>query len=124
LRSPLDLDLATVESIYRDATRQGDKETAGIANALMQRAENLDESPFEEDEDFGIPRDQIEEMRRMAAEMSDAEFEAFRLDSRKIIPLPLFYLVMGGKRKKSPRPPPSEQARKAQRRSDLDLFSE
>jgi tetratricopeptide (TPR) repeat protein len=125
LRSPIDLDLAKVESIYRDATRQGDKETAGIAKGLMQLAENLDESLFEEDEDFGIPKDQIEEMRRMAAEMSDAEFEAFRQDSRKFIPLPLFDLVMGGRRKKSSRPRPSEQARKAQRRSDHpDLFSE
>jgi thioredoxin-like negative regulator of GroEL len=124
-RSPLDLDLAKIESIYRDATRQGDKETAGMAKTLMQLAENLDESLFEEDEDFGIPRDQIEEMRSMAAEMSDAEFEAFRQDSRKFIPLPLFDLVMGGKRKKSSRRTPSEQARKAQRKSDQpDLFSE
>ena len=33
----------------------------------------------------------------MAAEMSDDEFEAFRKDSRKFIPLPLFDLIMGGK---------------------------
>jgi tetratricopeptide (TPR) repeat protein len=125
LRSPLDLDLAKVESIYRDATRQGDKETAGIAKTLMQVVENFDESPFEEEEDFGIPRDQIEDMRRMAAEMSDAEFEAFRQESRKFIPLPLFDLVMGGKRKKSSGRPPSEQARNAQRRRDQpDLFRE
>ena len=125
IRSPLDLDFAEIESIYRDATRQGDKETAGMAKTLMQLAENLDESPFEDDEDFGMPRDQIEEMRRMAAEMSDAEFEAFRQDSRKFIPLPLFDLVMGGKRKKSSRRPASEQARKAQRRNNQpDLFNE
>jgi tetratricopeptide (TPR) repeat protein len=127
-RSPLDLDFAKIESIYRDATRQGDKETAGIAKTLMQLAENLDESPFDDDDDdddFGISRDQIEEMRRMAAEMSDAEFEAFRQDSRKFIPLPFFDLMMGGKRKKSPSRPSSEQARKTHRRSDQpDLFSE
>jgi tetratricopeptide (TPR) repeat protein len=125
LRSPLDLDLAKVENIYRDAIRQGDKETAGIAKTLMQVVENFDESPFEEDEDFGLPGDQIEEMRRMAAGMSDAEFEAFRQESRKFIPLPLFDLVMGGKRKKSSTRPPSEQARNAQRRRDQpDLFNE
>jgi tetratricopeptide (TPR) repeat protein len=126
LRSPLDLDFAKMESIYHDATRQGDKETARIAKTVMQVAENLDE--FEEDyedNDFGIPRDQIEEMRRMAAEMSDAEFEAFRQDSRKFIPLPFFDLVMGGKRKKSSTRPPSEQPRKAHRKSDQpDLFGE
>jgi len=124
LRSPLDLDLTKVENIYRDATRQGDKETAGIAKTLMRVAGNFDESPFEEDEDFGLPRDQIEEMRRMAAEMSDAEFEAFRQDSRKFIPLPIFDLVMGGKRKKSSHPQ-SDQARNARRRTDQpDLFNE
>ena len=94
----------------------------------MQLAENLDESPFDDDDDdddFGISRDRIEEMRRMAAEMSDAEFEAFRQDSRKFIPLPFFDLMMGGKRKKSPSRPSSEQARKTHRRSDQpDLFSE
>jgi tetratricopeptide (TPR) repeat protein len=125
LQSPLDLNLAKVEAIYRDASRQGDKETAGIAKTLMQLVENLDESPFEDDEDFGLPRDQIEEMRRMAAEMSDAEFEAFRQESRKFIPLPIFDLVMGGKRKKSSPHPPSGQARNTPRRADqTDLFSE
>jgi tetratricopeptide (TPR) repeat protein len=125
LRSPLDLDLAKVEIIYRDATRQGDKETAGIAKTLIQVVENFDESPFEDDEDFGLPRDQIEDMRRLAIEMSDAEFEAFRQESRKFIPLPLFDLIMGGKRNKSSRRSPSELERNAQRRTDPpDLFNE
>jgi hypothetical protein len=126
LRSPLDLNFAKMESIYHDATRQGDQETARIAKTVMQLAESLDEfEEDDEDDDFGIPRDQIEEMRRMAAEMSDAEFEAFRQDSRKFMPLPFFDLVMGGKRKKSSSRSPSEQARKIQPKSDQpDLFSE
>ncbi len=89
----------------------------------MGTAENLFEPPSDE-EDFGLPSDEIEDMRRIAAEMSDAEFEKFRKASAKIIPMPLFDLIMAGIREKSSRKPKSEQRRRAGRRTNQpDLFS-
>jgi hypothetical protein len=123
-RSPLDLDIAAVDKIYHDAIRQGDTKTAKLAKAAMGIAENLLEPPIEE-EDFGFPSDELEDMRRMAAEMSDTEFEEFREESSKVIPLQLFDLVMAGIRKKSSRRPQSDQHRRASWRTDqLDLFNE
>ena len=122
-RSPADLDIAEVDKIYHDAIRQGDTKTAELANAAMEAAENLLEPPIEE-EDFGFPSDQLKEMRRMAAQMSDAEFEKFRKESDKFIPLTLFDLVMAGVREKSSRRPQSEQRQRTSRRTDqLDLFN-
>jgi hypothetical protein len=121
-RSPADLDIAAVDKIYHDAMRQGDTKAAEVAQAAMEAARNLLEPPIEED--FGLPREQLEEMRRMAAEMSDAEFEKFREESGKFIPLPLFDLVMAEVREKSSRRPPPEQCRRAARTTDqLELFN-
>jgi hypothetical protein len=64
-------------------------------------------------------------MRRMAAQMSDAEYEAFRQESAKEIPLPMFDLVMGRILGKSSRRSQSAQSRRGSRRTDqLDLFNE
>ena len=122
-RSPDDLDLAELENIYLDAIRQGDAKTAEVARAAIATAEDLFEPP-DEDEDYGIPSDQLEEMRRVAAGMSDAEFEEFRKESAKIIPLTLFDLVMTGVREKSSRRPKSEKRQRPSMWTDEpDLFS-
>jgi len=122
-RSPYDLDIAEVDKIYHDAIRQGDTKTAELARAAIGTAENLLE-PSDEEEDFGLPSDQLEDMRRMAAEMSDAEFEKFREESAEFMPLPLFDLVMAGIRDKSSRRPRSDQRRRgAGRTNQPDLFS-
>jgi hypothetical protein len=122
-RSPYDLDIAELDNIYRDAIRQGDTKTAELAKAAIGTAENLSE-PEDEEEDFGLPSDQLEEMRQMAAQMSDAEFEEFRKESAKLIPLKLFDLVMAGIRKKSARRPQSEKRQRPYMGTDEpDLFS-
>jgi hypothetical protein len=134
-RSPLELDFAAVDKIYHDAIRQGDTNTAKVAKAAMQTAESLayppiddeEEEEEEEDEDapFGIPLDELRQMRQMAAQMSDAEFEAFRKESAKEIPLPIFDLVMGRIMGKSSRRSQSAQSRRGTRKTDqLDLFNE
>jgi tetratricopeptide (TPR) repeat protein len=129
-RSPLDLDFAAVDKIYHEAIRRGDTNTAKVAKSAMQTAESLAYPPIddndEEDEDtpFGIPLDELEQMRQMAAQMSEAEFEAFRQESAKEIPLPIFDLVMG-RLAKSSRRSQSAQSRRGSRRTDqLDLFNE
>ncbi|MBV8224188.1 MAG: hypothetical protein JO232_03240 [Verrucomicrobia bacterium] len=122
-RSPHDLDIAELDSIYHDAIRQGDAKTAKLARAAIGAAENLSEPPDEE-EDSGLPSDQLEEMRRRAAGMSDAEFEEFRKESVDFIPLTLFDLVMAGVSEKSSRRPKSEKRQRPSMRTDEpDLFS-
>jgi hypothetical protein len=130
-RSPLELDFVAVDKIYHEAIRRGDTNTAKAAKKAMQTAESLAYSPFddeeEEDEDtaFGLPLDELRQMRRMAAQMSDAEYEAFRQESAKDIPLPMFDLVMGRILGKSSRRSQSAQSRRGSRRTDqLDLFNE
>jgi hypothetical protein len=121
-RSPDDLDVAEIDKICRDAIRQGDTKTAAAANAAMEAVKSFYAPPIEED-DFGFP-DEVDEMRRMAAQMSDAEFENFRKESDKIIPSGLFDLVMAGVRERPSRRPESEQRPRATRRTDqLDLFN-
>jgi hypothetical protein len=120
-RSPYDLDIAEVDRIYHDAMRRGDAKTAQLAHAAIETARNLIEAPDEE-EDYGFPSGQIEEMRRMAAQMSDAEFEKFRKDSDKFIPMRLFDLVMAGVRDKSSRPTEPEQRKRTHRPSDQPDF--
>jgi hypothetical protein len=118
-RSPDDLDIAELDNIYRDAIRQGDTKTAELARAAIATAENLSET-----DDFGLPSDRLEEMRRTAAGMSDVEFEAFRKESARLIPLTLFDLVMAGVRGKSSRRPQSEKRQRPSPRTDEpDLFS-
>jgi tetratricopeptide (TPR) repeat protein len=120
--SPIDLDIAEVGRIYHDAIKQGDKKTAQLAKAAMGIAENFVEPP-DEGEAFGPPSDQLEEMRRMAAEMSAAEFAAFRQESSKFIPLPLFDAVMAGIREKPSHQPQPERRRRANRSTNQpDLF--
>jgi len=119
-RSPVNLDLGALDKIYHDAIRQGDTKTAEVAQAAMEAAEDLLEPPLEED--FGLPLDQLEDIRRMAAEMSDAEFEKFREASGKSIPLPLFDVIMAEVREKSSRGPHAEQHQRA-RQGQLDLFN-
>jgi hypothetical protein len=122
-RSPHDLDIAELDDIYYDATRQGDTKTAELARAAIGTAENLSE-PASEMEDFGLSRDQLEEMKQMAAQMSDAEFEEFRKESAKLIPLKLFDLLMAGATGKSSRRPQSERRQSRSPRTDEpDLFS-
>jgi thioredoxin-like negative regulator of GroEL len=122
-RSPYDLDIEQLDKIYHDAIRQGDTKTAELARAAIGTAENLLEPP-DEKEDFGFPSDELEEMQRMAAQMSDADFEEFRKESEKFIPLTLFDLVMSGVREKSSRRPQSEKRQRPSRRTDEpDLFS-
>src|SRR5271165_485783 len=122
-RSPHDLDIAELDNIYHDAIRQGDTKTAELARAAIGTAENLSE-PEDEEEDFGLPSDQLEEMQQMAAQMSDAEFEEFRKESAKFIPLTLFDLVMAGVRGKSSRRSRSEKRQRPSMRTDEpDLFS-
>jgi DNA-binding ferritin-like protein len=100
-RSPVDLDLDELDKIYRDAMREGDTKTAEIAGRAIQAAENLAEPPL--DGDFGPLHEQLEEMRRAAAEMSDSEFEQFRKESRKLIPVELFNVIMADVRGKPSR---------------------
>jgi hypothetical protein len=122
-RSPYDLDIEQLNIIYRDAIRQGDTKTAELARAAIETAENLLEPP-DEKVDLGFPTDELEEMQRMAAQMSDAEFEEFRKESEKFIPLPLFDLVMAGVREKSSRQPQSAKRQGSRRKTDeRDLFN-
>ena len=51
-------------------------------------------------------------MRRAAAEMSDAEFEAFRKESGKFIPLSIFDLIMADVRGGPSRRPRPERRRR------------
>jgi len=120
-RTPADLDIAEVEEIYDDAMRQGDAKTAELARSAIKTAEQLLELPDEE-EDFGFPHEQIEDMRRAAQQMSDAEFEKFRKESGKIIPLPLFDLVMAGVRKKSWALEPDRRRRTGKQTGQLDFL--
>jgi hypothetical protein len=116
-----DFDVAEVESIYDDAMQRGDTRTAELARSAINTVEQFLELPDEEEE-YGFPREQIEDMRRMALEMSDTEFEKFRKDSGKIIPLPLFDLLMSGVRKKSSVPESEKRGRTGKRTDQLDLF--
>ncbi|MBV9488294.1 MAG: hypothetical protein JO069_01035 [Verrucomicrobia bacterium] len=102
-RSPADLDLAEADEIYRDAMRQGDTPIAELVKAAMEDARDALAPPF--GGDLGPPRAQLEEMRRAAAEMSDAEFAQFRRESAKFIPLPVFDMFMADVREKPSRPP-------------------
>jgi hypothetical protein len=120
-RTPADLDIAEVEKICDDAMQRGDTKTAELARSAIKAAEQLLEPPDEE-EDFGFPHEQIEDMRRAALEMSDAEFDKFRKESGKIIPLPLFDLLMAGVRKKSWAPEPERRRRAGRQRDQLDFF--
>jgi hypothetical protein len=126
-RSPLDLNIAEVDKIYRDAVRRGDTKTAALANTAIEAAKNFIDPTFEEDDpedDFGFPSEQLEEMQNMAAEMSDAEFEKFRAESAKFIPLTIFDLVMAGAREKSSRQTRPEERKHVNRRTDQpDLFN-
>jgi hypothetical protein len=122
-RFPHDLDIGELDKIYHDAIRQGDTKTAELARAAIGTAENLSE-PANDEEHFGLSSDQLEEMRQMAAGMSDAEFEEFRKESAKLIPLRLFDLVMAGVRGKSSRRPQSEKRQRTSMRTDEpDLLS-
>ena len=114
--------IVELEGIYHDAMQRGDASTAELARSAINTANQLLEPPDEE-EDFGFPREEIEEMRRMALEMSDPEFEKFRKESGKIIPLPLFDLVMAGVRKKAPAPESEKRRRTGEGTGQLDLFS-
>jgi hypothetical protein len=63
-------------------------------------------------------------MRRAAAEMSDAEFEKFRKESSKLIPLPLFDIIMSNVRGQPSRGPQPERRRRDKRTTDqLELFN-
>ncbi len=119
--SPGDLDLAKVDQIRRDAVRQGDTKTAQVAQAALNTAKKSLEFPIEDD-DFGFTGDEIDEMRSMAAQMSDAEFAEFREESRKYIPVRLFDEAMAGVRKKSSPKPKSEQRRPFGSKDQLELF--
>ncbi len=121
--SPVDLDLTEVNKIYHDAIRQGDTETAALAKAAIEAARRFFQTKSDHD-DLGFPSHQLEQMRAMAAEMSDAEFEKFREESDKFIPLTLFDLVMAGVREKPSAQPQSKQGRRTSRRTDHpDLFN-
>jgi tetratricopeptide (TPR) repeat protein len=123
--TPGDLDIAEVEKIYDDAMRQGDTKTAAVARSAIETAQRFLEPMGEEDddyEDFGFPHEEIERMRRSAAEMSDAEFEKFRKQSSKLIPLPLFDLLMGRARRKSSQGGPERRKRAGAQREQFDLF--
>jgi hypothetical protein len=119
-RSPAEFDTAELDKIYRDAMREGDTQTAQVARSALEAATDLAEPSFEDD--FGLPRDQLEEMRRAAAEMSDAEFEQFRQDSRKFIPLPLFDLIMADVRVQPSRDPQPERRRRRRGPGATDQF--
>jgi len=122
--SPTDLDTAALAGIYHDAIREGDTKTATLAQGAMRLAEDFGD-PSDEQDDFGFSDKEIEEMRRMASTLSDAEFEAFRQKSGEIIPLPIFDLVMAGIRgKSSPRPQPERQRRGTWKTDELDLFNQ
>lgn len=110
-RSPADFDVAELDKIYHDAMRDGDTKTAQIASSAIAAAESLAEPPFEDD--FGLPLDQLEEMRRAAAKMSGAEFEKFRKESSKFIPLPLFDIIMADVRGQPSREPQPGRRRRA-----------
>jgi hypothetical protein len=101
--------------------REGDTQTAQIASTALGAARNLVEPPFEQD--FGLPQDQLEEMRRAAAEMSDAEFEKFRKESSKFIPLSLFDLIMADVRTKPSRGPQPERRRGNGTPGQFELFN-
>jgi thioredoxin-like negative regulator of GroEL len=121
-RSPADFDVAELDKIYHDAMQEGDTKTAQVAGSAMEAARNLAEPPFEDD--FGLPHDQLEDMRRAAAEMSDAEFEKFRKESSKFIPLPLFDLIMADVRAQASRGPQPERRHRGKRTTDqLELFN-
>ena len=92
-----------------------------LARSAINSADQFFQPPDEED-DYGFPREQIEDMRRMALEMSDTEFEKFRKDSGKIIPLPLFDLLMAGVRKKSSATESEKRRRTGKRTGQPDLF--
>ena len=126
LRSPLDLDLAKVESIYRDATRQGDKETAGIAKTLMQLAENFGRATFRGGRGFW--NSQRSNRGNAAAWLQRCQTPNSRRSAKTVVSSsPCRYLILSwvGKGRNLHADSPSEQARKAQRKSDQpDLFSE
>jgi tetratricopeptide (TPR) repeat protein len=127
-RSPQELNIWEVDRIYHDALRQGDTETAKVAHAAIEAAESLLDSPFDDEDDFGFPTDEIDEMRRVAAQMSDAEFEKFRKDSVKMMPSALFDIVMSGVRQKpapgtQPERGPGAHRRKDQPELFKDLFN-
>jgi tetratricopeptide (TPR) repeat protein len=122
VQSPMDVDIEELDKIYHDALKQGDAKSARTAQAAISFAEDYFDS-LEEEDDFGIPQHQLEEMQRMAEEMSDAEFEAFRQESRKFIPLPVFDLLISGIREKPSRRPPARKRRGAKQSDDQpDLF--
>jgi hypothetical protein len=120
-RSSADFDVAELDKIYHDAIREGDTQTAQIASSALGTARNLFEPLFEQD--FGLPQDQLEEMRRAAAEMSDAEFEKFRKESSKFIPSSLFDLIMADVRAKPSRGPQPERRRGNGTPGQLELFN-
>lgn len=123
VRSPMDIDIAELDKIYHDALEQGDTKSARTAQAAITFVEDSIGYLDEEDDDFGLPQHQLEEMQRMAEEMSDAEFEAFRQESRKFIPLPVFDLLVSGSREKPSRRPPSRKRRGVTQCEDQpDLF--
>jgi len=119
--TPADLDIAEVEKICDDAMQRGDTKTAELARSAIRTAEQYLE-PLDEEEDFEFPREQIEEMRRMAEELSDTEFEKLRKDSGKFMPLPLFDLIMEGVREKSWAPEPERRRRAGKQTDQLDFF--
>jgi hypothetical protein len=110
-----------VEKICDDAMQRGDTKTAELARSAIRTAEQYLE-PLDEEEDFEFPREQIEEMRRMAEELSDTEFEKLRKDSGKFMPLPLFDLIMEGVREKSWAPEPERRRRAGKQTDQLDFF--
>jgi hypothetical protein len=120
----MDVNIEELDEIYHDALKQGDTKAARTAQAAISLTEDYFESLEEEEEDdFGLPEHQLEEMRRMAEKMSDAEFEAFRQESRKFIPAPVFDLIMSGIREKPSRRSPSRKRRGAKQWDDQpDLF--
>jgi tetratricopeptide (TPR) repeat protein len=124
VHSPMDVNIEELDEIYHDALKQGDTKAARTAQAAISLTEDYFESLEEEEEDdFGLPEHQLEEMRRMAEKMSDAEFEAFRQESRKFIPAPVFDLIMSGIREKPSRRSPSRKRRGAKQWDDQpDLF--
>src|SRR5262249_15608409 len=121
--TPGDLDIAAVKKIHDDAMRQGDTKTAELARSAIETAQQfLEDEDGAEAEDFGFPPEEIEIMRRSAAEMSDAEFEKFRKQSGKLIPLPLFDLLMAGARQKSSQRGSERRRRAGAQRDQFDLF--
>ena len=121
-RTPADLDIVEVEKICDDAMRRGDTKTAELARSAIKTAEQALELADEEEDDFGFPHEELEEMRRAALEMSDAEFDKFRKESSKIIPLPLFDLFMAGVRKKSWAPESERRRRTGKQTDQLDFL--